>query len=275
MGLTNILLITATGLAVLASTGMAALLARSRLQVIRARAERDRSIMAEAATMRMLRVSVTDIRADAMCLLGHVERLTTSTDDPTQDLAGVLAMTEQIMSHTDDMQDYAVPEASTRRLELETLPVRPLIEDAVAAVSATLGPSVRHWRIGAGLDGCALLADRRAMSHILGRVLSNAARHSRHDDAVDISVEHRANGLALVVEDEGSGLLAPNRMPEPGQKESRGMGLGLVLARMLMEAHGGLLAIESASRVGTRVTLSFPPNRVASRDDAVVIRLAA
>jgi signal transduction histidine kinase len=271
----DILLITATALAILASIGMAALLARSRLQVMRARAERDRSVMAEAATMRMLRVSVADIRADAMRLLSHVERLTAGTGDPTQDLAGILAMTEQIMAHTDDMQDFAVPAASARRLELETLPLKSLIEDAIASVSATLGLSVRHWRIAAGLDGCALLADRRAMSHILGRVLSNAARHSRHEDSIDISVEHRASGLALIIEDEGAGLLAPSRMPEPGQKESRGVGLGLVLARVLMEAHGGLLTIESASRVGTRVTLSFPPNRVASRDTATVVRLAA
>ena len=47
------------------------------------------------------------------------------------------------------------------------------------------------------------------------------------------------------------------------------------VARVLMEAHGGLLTVESATRIGTKVTLGFPPSRVASRDDAVVVRLAA
>jgi len=262
-------------MAVLASLLMAALVVRSRIYMARARAARDRAEMAEAATMRMLRVSVTDLRADAMCLLGHAERLTSGGGDPTHDIAGILAMTEQIMAHTDDMQDYAVPEASTRRLELETLPLRPLIEDAIAAVTTTLGPTTRHWRIAPGLDGCALLADRRAISHVLSRVLSNAARHSRHEDSIDLSVEHRAGGIVLMIEDEGSGLLAPRRTPEPGHRESRGIGLGLVLARVLMEAHGGLLTVESATRIGTKVTLGFPPSRVASRDDAVVVRLAA
>ena len=42
-----------------------------------------------------------------------------------------------------------------------------------------------------------------------------------------------------------------------------------------MEAHGGQLTIESAARVGTKVTLRFPSHRVAAREDARVVRLAA
>lgn len=275
MGPLEISLIAATAIALTAMMGMAVAMTRAAMALSRAHSDRDRAMVAEAATMRVLRMSVADLRADAMRLLGYAERLVPPGREPSSDVAGILAMTQQIMGHTDDMQDYAVPPSSTRRLEPESLPLRPLVEDVIASVAATLGPSLRHWRIGDGVEDVVLLADRRALAHVLGRVLSNAARHSRHNDWIDISVERWPAGLALVIEDEGAGLLANRRMPEPGERESRGMGLGLVLARVLMEAHGGQLSIESAARIGTRVTLRFPSERVQGKSEARVVRLAA
>lgn len=275
MGPLEFSLIAATAIAFAAMLGMAVAMTRAAVSLSRAHADRDRALMAEAATMRALRMSVADLRADSMRLLGYAERLVPAGREPGSDVAGILAMTQQILGHTDDMQDYAVPSAATRRLEPETLALRPLIEDAIASVAATLGPSIRHWRIGAGMDDLNLLADRRALSHIVGRVLSNAARHSRHNDWIDVSVERWPAGVALIIEDEGAGLLANRRLPDPGDRESRGLGLGLVLARVLMDAHGGQLGIESAARVGTKVTLRFPSNRVQSAGDAQVVRLAA
>jgi two-component system cell cycle sensor histidine kinase PleC len=44
--------------------------------------------------------------------------------------------------------------------------------------------------------------------------------------------------------------------------ETRGVGVGLALARSLMQAHGGALALDSTAQVGTRVSLRFPTARV-------------
>lgn len=275
MGSIELSLIAVTAVAVTAMLAMTVMMTRAGMALSHARADRDRAVMAEAATMRVLRMSVADLRADTMRLLGYAERLVGPAQEPPSDMAGILAMTQQILGHTDDMQDYAVPSASTRRLEPETLALKPLVDDAIASVAATLGPSLRHWRVAEGIETISVLVDRRAVTHILGRVLSNAARHSRHNDWIDVSVERWPAGMALIVEDEGAGLLANRRLPDPGEKESRGIGLGLVLARVLMEAHGGQLTIESAARVGTKVTLRFPSHRVATEQDARVVRLAA
>ncbi|MGE0222762.1 MAG: sensor histidine kinase [Acetobacteraceae bacterium] len=265
------------GLAVIAaglSLGMAFLTARMRIALSSANTERDRALVAEAATMRVLRLSVTDIRADAMRLLGHAEQVRVSSE-ASQDLDGILALIRQILLLTDDMQDHAVPGASTRRLYLVTLQLGPLITDAIEAVNATLGPSQRHWRVSDAVGRCALIADQRAVAQVIGRVLSNAARHSRNGDWIDISVDQRNDGLALIIEDEGAGLIAPQRPSDASAPDSRGLGLGLVLARVLMEAHGGSMAVDSATRVGTRVTLTFPAERVSSADQATIVRLAA
>lgn len=248
---------------------MAALLVKARNGLASARAERDRAVVAEAATMRVLRLSVGDLRGAAMRLLGHAEQISLNTQEAPQDVAGVLAMTRQLLDLADDVQDNAVPGASTRVLHNETIPLEPALADAITGVTATLGPSRRHWRVAPDVAGCVLTADRRALAQVLGRVLGNAARQSRHGDWIDISLMKRAEGVALVVEDEGAGLVAPQRIAPPGQQESRGLGLGLVLTRVLMEAHGGSLAIESAARVGSRVMLRFPSDRVAQLADNV------
>jgi cell cycle sensor histidine kinase DivJ len=114
-----------------------------------------------------------------------------------------------------------------------------------------------------------LIADRRALSQILLRELGNAARFTRDEDWVDLALERHEDGVALVVADEGAGLAAMagsgSPEPEPAPGNSRGIGLGLSLARVLMEAHGGTLTIETAPRIGTRVTLSFPLERVSAQ----------
>jgi signal transduction histidine kinase len=252
----ELILVTVTAVAVLSTLGMAVALTRASRTASRARADRDRAVVAEAATTRALRVSVADLRADAMRLLGYAERLVGPGREPSPDLTGVLAM-----------KDYAVPGAASRKIDPDVVPLRGLIEDCIASVSATLGPSIRHWRIGPEASGLALVVDPRAVSHILGRVLSNAARHSRHDDWIEISVECWPAGVAVVIEDDGTGFLTSHRQPPPAERESRGLGLGLVLARVLMEAHGGQMTVESVARVGTKVTLRFPSQRVIRMDE--------
>ena len=73
--------------------------------------------------------------------------------------------------------------------------------------------------------------------------------------------------MALVVADEGTGLLAGlDRSGNADGNASRGVGLGLALARLLMEAHGGALTVESATGIGTQVVLGFPAGRVMTAD---------
>ena len=198
-----------------------------------------------------------------MTLQGHVEDCASRcTEPPVQ--AGLAAALRELVGLTDDLQDQIAPPSAPHGLSLAQVPLELAVRDAIAAVATALAPAQRGWRLDPGLAGCTLEVDRRALSQVLQRVLGNAARHSRAGDWIEIGLEPRDEGLALVVEDEGTGLCAPDRPAQAGQPESRGFGLGLALARRLMEAHGGSLAMQAVARVGTRVVLRFPAGRVVS-----------
>ncbi len=164
----------------------------------------------------------------------------------------------------DELQDHAVGLPAARVLRPEAVALEPMLRDSIVAIEASLGPSCRQWRLAPDLAAIRLQADRRALTQILTRVLSNAARLSRDRDWIDIRAIPGEEGLCIVVEDEGAGLpscidAAPEHAAQPA---SRGFGLGLVLARTLMAAHGGSLTVESSSRVGSRVMLTFPSDSV-------------
>jgi signal transduction histidine kinase len=136
----------------------------------------------------------------------------------------------------------------------------PLLHFVVAQISASLGPGQRAWRIAPDLDHVALLADRRALHQVLLRVLSSAALATKDGDWIDITAATAPDGWTLAISDEGTGL-ALSHMDGAGT-DTRGVGVGLYLARSLMQAHGGALAMESAARIGTRACLRFPAARV-------------
>lgn len=224
-------------------------------------AERDRALAAEAAADRAARVWASDLRAATMTLQGQAEQCTALRLD-AEAHAGFIAALGHIAGLTDDLQDQMAPPTAPAVLHLAEVALLPALHDAIAAVASSLAPGQRRWRVAPGLAGHAVWADRRALSQVLQRVLGNAARHSRAGDWIEISLDSEKDGLALAVEDEGCGLCAPDRPAPPGQPESRGLGLGLALARRLMQAHGGTLTLHGAARVGTRIVLWFPADHV-------------
>jgi signal transduction histidine kinase len=204
--------------------------------------------------VRLLRLTASELRGPALALVGHAEQLPPETRALLVGVCrGLLDIAEGILDETDD------PNAK-RRLREETIRLAPLVGFVVAQVDAQLGPGRRDWRIAPGLDGMVLRADRRALHQVLLRVLSSAALATGDGDPIDIATAQSNGGLTLRIEDEGAGL-AVGSVHGDGV-ETRGLGLGLSLARSLMHAHGGSLAVESASLVGTRVLLSFPCSRV-------------
>ncbi len=206
-----------------------------------------------AAATRMLRLVAGDMRGAALSLLGHAGAAGGHDSAISGTARRLLNLSEDVLNQTD------TPDAP-RRLEEVLVALMPAVEFAVAQVAAQLGSAGRAWRIGPELAEVALFADQRALNQVLVLVLSSAAASTRGDDWIEISGAATVGEWVLMVQDEGIGL--PMLHGEGDAHEARGLGLGLALAKSLMAAHGGTLRVETAARVGTRVRLGFPADRL-------------
>ncbi len=178
---------------------------------------------------------------------------------------------EHLLSLINDVLDMAKVEAGKFELSPATLDLAALADRALTLVAPQAASGgIRLVREIA--PGLAVTADDRAMRQVLVNLLSNAVKFTEAGGRVCLFA-HRLDdgGLALGVEDSGVGMSKEGLATalEPfGQVQGtmmvagNGTGLGLPIAKSLVEAHGARFCIETAPGKGTRVWSEFPPAAV-------------
>ena len=111
---------------------------------------------------------------------------------------------------------------------------------------------------------------------MLGNVLDNAIRYTPAGGRVRIAAYAAADGVVIEVTDTGIGM-SPERLSSLSQpfaygdaaltRDREGAGLGLAIARTIVELSGGRLAIDSRLGLGTTVAISLPLHRDAGTID--------
>jgi signal transduction histidine kinase len=166
-----------------------------------------------------------------------------------------------------------VAQIEANRLELDHAPVD-LAELAAETVEAAR-PAAAEQGIQLRLDVAKqvlLEADATRLRQVLDNLVSNALKFTPHGGAVALSASNGGDRVRLEVADTGVGV--PHE--EIGQLFSRfyrastatrraipGNGLGLVIARAIVEGHGGTISLQSREGEGTRVTVSLPTRQLA------------
>jgi signal transduction histidine kinase len=255
------------GLGLLAAILFAAVLhARANLGRLRRRATQAERLA--AARGRSLGLAAQELRGPALSLLSHADRLAGNRATADQAIA-LDGMGQDLLRLADDLADFAADPTPRTLREAEVM-LGPVVDAAVAMVAAQIRPGRRHWQVEPALRGLVVRADPRALEGALGAVLRRAARQSRDGDVVAIRHVVAAETVAIVVEDEGDGLPAHDLGTVPPAEAhaiergpgTRGVDLGLALARSLAAAHGGDLKLETAPGIGARAWLTLPRERL-------------
>jgi signal transduction histidine kinase len=110
--------------------------------------------------------------------------------------------------------------------------------------------------------------DPKLIGHVLGNLLSNAAKYSSADKPITCDVHYHDDYAELSISDNGMGIPKEelDHLGEPFFRASnvrtiQGTGLGLSLVRRIVEVHHGTMTIASELYKGTTVTLSLPYRR--------------
>lgn len=163
----------------------------------------------------------------------------------------------------EDLRTLALGDAGRLALHREVVPIGVVVDDAMAAIAATAAArSVVVRRTGDdAADAIELELDRMRMGQVLGNLLANAVRHTPPAGSITIDTVIEAGEVVLCVTDTGPGLGAEaDRVFDRfhAASDSGGTGLGLVIARQLVEAHGGRLDGATAPGGGAVFTIHLP-----------------
>lgn len=153
------------------------------------------------------------------------------------------------------------------RRDLEVIDVNTTCEEAVERIRSLA--QARHTSLQLSTDGpVPLRADPEDLQLVWINLLENAVRYSPEGSAVEVTVSRLNSGFAQIsFEDHGTGI-APVDLPHVFERFYRGdpsrtratggFGLGLAIARALVEAYGGSIRAESSPGRGTRMTVELP-----------------
>ena len=177
-----------------------------------------------------------------------------------------------------DILDVAKIEANSFRLDETDFDPTALISSAIRLMRPRADAALVRIDFDNPAHGVRISADEIALKRVVLNLLSNAVKFSGPGSRVTVHHEVLADGrLRIAVEDHGIGMapdevplaLTPFRQINSGlQRRYEGTGLGLPIAKQLVELHGGELIIESAPGVGTTVSVVLAESRVVSAEQA-------
>ena len=179
------------------------------------------------------------------------------------------AALQTIASETDRMEALigdllSAARAESGKLTPERTEVRALLRRVAERLSSAASAKDAHVRIESA-EGAFILVDPHAIERALLAVGHNAVRYAPEHGAVTLTSRHFDRAVEIDVEDTGPGFSqealqhALERFwREPGASAGTGTGLGLAIARSIVEAHKGSIAVSNAQQGGGIVRLRFP-----------------
>jgi PAS domain S-box-containing protein len=201
-----------------------------------------------------LRSPLTVIRASTQLLQrrGEYREATVET---------ILAYADRMARLIDELTDVVRLEEGHLPLQRETVDLVALARDAAAAAAEQ---SARHAvRVEAPDASVCGAWDGVRLGQVVENLLGNALKHGAEEGEVVVRVEERAGEALILVQDSGAGI-DPDHLPHLFDRfyrattRSSGLGLGLYISRILVEAHGGRIWAESRLGHGSTFTVALP-----------------
>ena len=205
-----------------------------------------------------------DLRTPLANIQAMLEALEDGVMEPAEALPPLAEQTRALSSLVDDLFELAQIDAGALSLELEAAPISEPVRTSLRGVEAEA--RLRGIRLASELDDSVVARFAPSeLQRVLQNLLTNALRHTPSDGSVAVRVLAAGDEVQVTVEDTGEGLgdEARERMFErfwrgDWARSARGGGLGLAIARALVEAQGGRIWAEDRPGGGARVSFTLP-----------------
>lgn len=246
-------------------------LARQNLEVAAANAELRRL---DSLKSQFVSVAAHELRTPLSAILGYVEMLLDGdlghlTRQQRESLETVGRSASRLMAITRNLLDLTRIEAGTILLSLRPVDLGALLRAVVEEYEPELAARGHRANLDLPRDLPPALCDEGRVARIVGNLLSNAAKYTLSGGTISVRLgrDEQEGFLRVSVSDEGPGISLEDqeqlftrfyRGESARQSGEPGTGLGLPIARALVELHGGRFWLESQPGAGSTFIVTLP-----------------
>lgn len=178
----------------------------------------------------------------------------------------ILSSVERLGTQIESVLDLTQSEAGLLPLASEEIDLLPFVTAIVREREARLAEGKLVLDLRGSRNSGTVKGDPRQLGRAIGHILDNAIAATGNGGKILVEISRRRSGTRIVVSDNGRGMESTElaraldglRLGPDGKGIERRRGLGLPLARQLIEAHQGELRVNSQKGIGTTVTIVLP-----------------
>jgi two-component system, NtrC family, sensor kinase len=220
-----------------------------------------------------------ELRTPLNAVIGFSEVLLDRTfgelnERQTRYIEHVLGAGRHLLSFINDILDLAKVEGGHLELEISRFSLANAVDDALTMLRERAARCRIQLRFERDAEIDTIEADERRLKQVLLNLLSNAVKFTPEGGRVTVRTALTCEGVRVSVEDTGVGIAPQDRErifeafhqgTYSRSRQPEGTGLGLALARELVELHGGRLWVETEAGTGSTFSFNLPAARPASR----------
>jgi signal transduction histidine kinase len=228
----------------------------------------DRLDHAEQARSQMLADLAHEMRTPLATIELYTEAVRDQVVPTDESITAIQAQVQRLRRLADDLRDLTLVQEQALALHLEPVDIASTAATACLALAPAYAAAGVQLEARTDAGPIVVDADPVRLGQVLGNLLDNALAHTPAGGHVTVSVGRAADDVVIEVRDDGTGI-APEHLPlvfdrffraDPARQSVRGgTGLGLTIARALVDAHGGTLhAVSSGTGAGATFTVTLP-----------------
>ena len=209
-----------------------------------------------------------ELRTPLSNLSGYLEAIRDGVVKPDADTIRSLDEEASSLSRlVDDLQELSLADAGELKLTCQEEDISNLIKQAVAALQPKAAAKGLTVSVNLPDDLPPVNIDSHRIRQVLHNLLENAVAHTTQGDTITVTSWQQDNQVKVSVADTGAGIPAkdlPNiferfyRVDKSRTRATGGTGLGLTIAKRLVEAHGGKIEVQSEPGKGSTFTFALP-----------------
>jgi len=208
-----------------------------------------------------------ELRTPLSNIRGYLEAIQDGVVQPEGRIIDSLYEEAVLLHHlVDDLQELSLAEAGHLELERQPMALADIVDRAVGAIR----PRAEAKRVALHVDlpeDLLVDVDPQRIGQVLRNLLDNALTHMPPGGEIAVAAHTEGQWVEVSVRDTGSGIAAEDlpyvferfyRADKSRSRATGGAGLGLAIARQLVEAHGGRIWVESTEGEGSTFTFALP-----------------